>query len=181
MKSDIDNAKPAIVETPLTTPFNTSIELNVFPVIGIMNIISARYSMGIFTDPNNGKSRLESYAPSKIIGTAQNARARGLNQPPIVFLSSIIPTKNARPVVIPIANISVIGKKKYKAVRDEITPTIIDSPPGLGISVFSFLLTSMTVALRFSNAIMTIGVKPYTEKNPIMMAIIAAMISCSII
>ena len=146
-----------------------------------MNITSARYNKGIFTEPNNGKSRLESYAPNKIIGTAQNTRASGLNQPPIVFLSSMIPTKNARPVVIAIANISAIGKKKYKAIRDEIIPTIIDSPPGRATIVFSFLLTSITVTLRFSNAFMTIGVKAYTEKNPIMMVIIAAMISCSII
>ena len=46
-----------------------------FPVIGIMNIISAIYNIGIFTEPNNGKSRLESYAPNRIIGTAQNATA----------------------------------------------------------------------------------------------------------
>ena len=146
------------METPLTTPFNTSIELNVFPVTGIIKMISAKYNNGIFTVPNNGKSKLESYAPSKIIGTAQNARASGLNQPPIVFLSSIIPTKNARPVVIAIANIYAIGKKKYKTVSDEIIPTMIDKPPGRATRVFSFLLTSITVTLRFSNAFMIIGV-----------------------
>ena len=131
-----------------------------FPVIGIMNITSARYNKGIFTEPNNGKSRLESYAPNKIIGTAQNARASGLNQPPIVFLSSIIPTRNAKPDVIAIAYISGIGKKKYKVNNDEIIPTIIDNPPGRATRVFSFLLTSITVTLRFSNAFMTFGVKP---------------------
>ena len=46
-----------------------------------------------------GKARFESYAPSNNIGAEQNARATGLNQPPIVFLSSIIPTINAKNVV----------------------------------------------------------------------------------
>ena len=181
MKSEIDNAKPAIVVKPLTIPFNTSIELNVFPVTGIINTINPKYKIGIFTDPNNGKARVESYAPNRIIGRAQNARASGLNHPPIVFRSSMIPTKNASSDVMIIAKISIIGKKKYKTTRDEMTPTIMERPPGLGIILFSFLLASSTVTLRFSNAFMTIGVKPYTEKNPIMMAIIAAMISCSII
>ena len=73
---------------PLATPFRTSIELIVFPVIGIIKIINPRYSIGICTSPNNGNERDESYAPRKIIGSAAIARVRGLNQPPITFLSS---------------------------------------------------------------------------------------------
>ena len=46
-----------------------------------------------------GKARFESYAPSNNIGAAQNARAIGLNHPPIVFLSSISPTIKAKKVV----------------------------------------------------------------------------------
>ena len=181
MKSDIDNAKPAIVVNPLTIPFNTSIELNVFPVTGIINTINPKYKIGMFTDPNNGKARVESYAPNRIIGRAQNAKASGLNHPPIVFLSSIIPTKNASDDVIIMAKISTIGKKKYNAMRDKTTPIMIVIPPGLAIMLFSFLLASITVKLRFSNALMTIGVKAYTEKNAITIAIIAGIISCSII
>ena len=55
---------------PLATPFNTSIELIVFPVIDIITKIIARYNNGIFTSPKSGNARLESYAPSKIIGIA---------------------------------------------------------------------------------------------------------------
>jgi len=155
--------------------------LNVFPVTGIMNTINPKYKIGMFTDPNNGKASVESYAPNRIIGSAQNAKASGLNHPPIVFLSSIIPTKNASSDVIIMAKISTIGKKKYNTARDEMIPTIMAKPPGLAIILFSFLLASITVKLRFSNALMTIGVKVYTEKNAITIAIIAGIISCSII
>ena len=60
-----------------------------------------------------------------------------------------------------------------------IRDRIIDKPPGLAIIVFSFLLTSTTVMLRFSKARITKGVNPYTEKNAIVIAIIAGIISCS--
>ena len=83
-----------------------SIEFIVFPVMGIINTTKAKYKDGIWTEPNRGKLRFESYAPSKSIGAAQNASARGLNQPPIVFLSSIIPTENPRTDVMIIAKIS---------------------------------------------------------------------------
>ena len=126
-----------------------------------------------------GKARFESYAPSNNIGAEQNARAIGLNQPPIVFLSSIIPTINAKNVVKITASISEIGKNIYKIINDDSIPTIIDSPPGLATIVFSFLFTSTTVMLRFSKARITIGVNPYTEKNAIVIAIIAGIISCS--
>ena len=79
----------------------------VFPVIGIIKIINPRYSSGICTSPNNGKARSESYAPSKIIGSAAIARVTGLNQPPITFLSSTYPIRNAAVVVIIIARISL--------------------------------------------------------------------------
>ena len=47
-KQDIaDNAKLAIVMNPLATPFKTSIELIVLPIIGIMNTTNAMYSNGI--------------------------------------------------------------------------------------------------------------------------------------
>ena len=56
---------------------------------------------------------------------------------------------------------------------------IIDMPPGLATIVFSFLFASITVMLRFSKARITKGVNPYTEKNAIVIAIIAGIISCS--
>ena len=90
------------------------------------------------------------HAPSKSIGAAQNARAKGLNQPPIVFLSSIRPTMNAKNVVKITASISEIGKNRYKIINDDSIPTMIDKPPGLGIIVLSFLFASTTVMLRFS-------------------------------
>ena len=179
MNKQIDNAKLAIVVNPLATPFSTSIEFIVFPMIGIINTTNAMYSNGIDTEPNNGKSKFESYAPSKSIGAAQNASARGLNQPPIVFLSSIRPTINAKKVVRITASISEIGKNTYKIINDNSIPTIIDRPPGLAIIVFSFLFASTTVMLRFSKARITKGVKPYTEKNATTIAIIAGIISCS--
>ena len=83
--NEIANAKLAIVVNPLTIPLRTSIEFIVFPVIGIINTTKAKYKDGILTEPNNGKSRFESYAPNKSIGAAQNASARGLNQPPWFF------------------------------------------------------------------------------------------------
>ena len=58
MNKQIDNAKLAIVVNPLATPFRTSIEFIVFPIIGIMKTISAMYSNGIDTEPNSGKSKL---------------------------------------------------------------------------------------------------------------------------
>ena len=179
MNKDMDNAKLAIVINPLATPFNTSIEFIVFPIIGIINTTNAMYNIGIDTEPNNGKSKFESYAPSNNIGAAQNARANGLNQPPIVFLSSIRPTINAKKVVSITASISESGKKIYRIIKDDSIPTIIDRPPGRGTIVFSFLFTSTTVMLRFSRARITKGVKPYTEKNATTIAIIAGIISCS--
>ena len=106
------NAKLAIVVNPLTIPLRTSMEFNVLPVIGIMNTTNAKYKDGILTEPNMGKSRFESYTPNKSIGAAQNASVSGLNQPPITFLSSIIPTENPRIDVMIMAKISEIGKKK---------------------------------------------------------------------
>ena len=41
MNKHIDNAKLAIVVNPLATPFSTSIEFIVFPMIGIMNTTNA--------------------------------------------------------------------------------------------------------------------------------------------
>ena len=179
MNSDIDNAKLAIVVNPLATPFSTSIELIVFPIIGIMKTTNAMYSNGIDTEPNNGKLKFESYAPSNSIGAAQNASARGLNQPPIVFLSSTSPTINAKKVVKITASISEIGKNRYKIINDDSIPTIMDRPPGRATIVFSFLFASTTVMLRFSKARITKGVNPYTEKNATTIAIIAGIISCS--
>ena len=179
MSKDIDNAKLAIVINPLATPFRTSIELIVFPIIGIINTTNAMYSNGIDTEPNNGNAKFESYAPSNNIGAAQKARANGLNQPPIVFLSSIRPTINAKKVVSITASISESGKKIYRIIKDDSIPTIIDRPPGRGTIVFSFLFTSTTVMLRFSRARITKGVKPYMEKNAMTIAIIAGIISCS--
>ena len=127
--------------------------------------------------PNNGKVRFESYAPSNRIGAAQNARANGLNHPPIVFLSSISPTIKAKNVVKSTASISEIGKNIYKIINEDSIPTIIDNPPGLATIVFSFLFASITVMLRFSKARITKGVNPYTEKNAIVIAIIAGIIS----
>ena len=46
-KRQTDNAKLAIIIKPLATPFNTSIELIVLPIIGIMNTTNAMYSNGI--------------------------------------------------------------------------------------------------------------------------------------
>ena len=98
--------------TPLAIPLRTSIEFNVFPVMGIINTTKAKYKDGILTEPNRGKYRFESYVPNKSIGAAQNASVTGLNQPPIVFLSSIIPMEKLRIDVIITAKISEIGKKK---------------------------------------------------------------------
>ena len=179
MNRHIDNAKLAIVINPLATPFKTSIELIVLPIIGIMKTTSAMYSNGIWTVPNNGKARFESYAPSSKIGAAQNARATGLNHPPIVFLSSISPTIKAKNVVKSKASISEIGKNIYKMINDDSIPTIIDNPPGLATIVFSFLFASTTVMLRFSKTRITKGVNPYTERNAMVIAIIAGIISCS--
>ncbi len=86
---------------------------------------------------------------------------------------------NAKNVVKITASISEIGKNIYKIINDDSIPTIIDRPPGLGTIVFSFLFTSTTVMLRFSKARITKGVNPYTEKNAIVIAIIAGIISCS--
>ena len=144
---------------PLTTPLRTSIELNVFPVMGIINMTKAKYKEGILTEPNNGKSRFESYAPNKSIGAAQNASATGLNQPPIVFLSSIIPTENPKTDVMIIAKISEIGKKKYNVISDATIPISMEMPPGRGIITLPFLLTSFTVRFRFSKNLIKIGVK----------------------
>ena len=134
-------------------------EFIVFPVIGIINTAKAIYNNGIFTEPNNGKTRFESYVPSKSIGAAQNASAIGLNQPPMTFRSSTRPTKNAAKVVRAKARISEIGKNKYKTINDDSKPTIIDMPPGLATIVFSFLLASRTVIFRFSKNRITNGVK----------------------
>jgi len=144
---------------PLTTPLRTSIELNVFPVMGIINTTKAKYKEGILTEPNNGKSRFESYAPNKSIGAAQNASVTGLNQPPIVFLSSIIPTENPKIDVMIIAKISEIGKKKYNVISEATNPISMEIPPGRGIMTLSFLLTSLTVRFRFSKNLIKIGVK----------------------
>ena len=144
---------------PLTTPLRTSIELNVFPVMGIINTIKAKYKDGILTEPNSGKSRFESYAPNKSIGAAQNASATGLNQPPIVFLSSIIPTEKPRIDVRIIAKISEIGKKKYNVISDATIPISMEMPPGRGTMTLPFLLASLTVRLRFSKNLIKIGVK----------------------
>ena len=114
---------------------------------------------GILTEPNSGKSRFESYAPNKSIGAAQNASARGLNQPPIVFLSSIIPTENPRIDVMMIARISDIGKKKYNAISDATIPISMEIPPGRGIMTLSGLLTSFTVRFRFCKNLIKTGVK----------------------
>ena len=88
INKQIDNEKLAITIKPLATPLSTSIELIVFPVIGIIKTINPRYNNGICTSPNNGNARSESYAPRKIIGSAAIANVTGLNQPPITFLSS---------------------------------------------------------------------------------------------
>ena len=77
-----------------------------------MNTIKPKYRSGIFTSPNNGKYRLVSYAPNSSIGAAQKASAAGLNHPPITFLSSIIPTTNAKIDVIITAKISPMGKNR---------------------------------------------------------------------
>ena len=54
--------------------------------------------------------------PGKFVAIGLNysdhASATGLNQPPITFLSSIIPTENPRIDVMIMAKISEIGKKK---------------------------------------------------------------------
>ena len=113
------------------------------------------------------------------MGAAQNARATGLNHPPIVFLSSISPTIKAKNVVKSTASISEIGKNIYKIINEDSIPTIIDNPPGLATIVFSFLFASTTVMLRFSKTRITKGVNPYTEKNAMVIAIIAGIISCS--
>ena len=86
---------------------------------------------------------------------------------------------NAKKVVRITASISDIRKNIYKIINDDSIPIIIDNPPGLGIIVFSFLFTSTTVMLRFSKIRITKGVNPYTEKNAIVIAIIAGIISCS--
>jgi len=75
-----------------------------------MKMIIARYNIGIWTSPNKGNARSESYAPRKIIGNAASASPIGLNHPPIAFLSSIYPITNARKVVIITAKISFICK-----------------------------------------------------------------------
>jgi len=147
------------VVTPLAIPLRTSIEFNVFPVMGIINTTKAKYKDGIWTEPNRGKFRFESYAPNKSIGAAQNASARGLNQPPIVFLSSIIPTENPRTDVMIMAKISDIGKKKYNVISDATIPISMEIPPGRGIITSPILLTSFTVRFRFSKNLIKIGVK----------------------
>ena len=88
MNKQMDRVKLAITINPLATPFRTSMEFIVFPVIGIIKTINPRYSNGIWTSSNNGNARSESYAPRKIIGSAAIAKVAGLNQPPITFLSS---------------------------------------------------------------------------------------------
>ena len=133
--------------------------MNVFPVMGIINTTKAKYKEGILTEPNNGKSRFESYAHNKSIGAAQNASVTGLNQPPIVFLSSIIPTENPKTDVMIIAKISEIGKKKYNVISDATIPISMEMPPGRGIITLPFLLTSFTVRFRFSKNLIKIGVK----------------------
>ena len=127
--------------------------------MGIINTTKAKYKDGIWTEPNRGKLRFESYAPSKSIGAAQNASARGLNQPPIVFLSSIIPTENPRTDVMIMAKISEIGKNEYNTISDATIPISIEMPPGRGSMTSPFLLASLTVRLRFSKNLIKIGVK----------------------
>ena len=117
-------------------------EFIVFPAIGIINTINPIYKNGIETEPNRGKSRFESYAPNKSIGAAQNASATGLNQPPIGFLSSIIPTENPKIDVIIMAKISEIGKNRYRIISDATIPITILIPPGLGTITLPFLFTS---------------------------------------
>jgi len=126
--------------------------------MGIINTTKAKYKDGIWTEPNRGKFRFESYAPSKSIGAAQNASARGLNQPPIVFLSSIIPTENPRTDVMIMAKISEIGKNRYNMISDATIPIIMEMPPGRGIITSPILLTSFTVRFRFSKNLIKIGV-----------------------
>src|SRR5207245_10401865 len=91
MKRDAVSAKLVMIMNLLATPLRTSIEFMVLPVTGIMKIISAIYSSGILTNPKRGKERWGLYAPSKIIGIADIARATGLNQPqgPYSHLSEI--------------------------------------------------------------------------------------------
>ena len=119
-----------MVINPLDNPFKISMEFIVFPVTGIMNTINAIYKEGILTEPNRGKSRFESYAPNKSIGAAQNASATGLNQPPITFLSSIIPTVNPKMDTMMTAKISDIGKNAYRIISDITRPIIMEMPPG---------------------------------------------------
>src|SRR5207245_7693921 len=134
MKRDAVSAKLVMIMNLLATPLRTSIEFMVLPVTGIMKIISAIYSSGILTNPKRGKERWGLYAPSKIIGIADIARATGLNQPPRTLQSSISPTTKAIDVVIIIANISTEEKEKkvYKVSSDAKIPTSIEGPPGLG-------------------------------------------------
>src|SRR4030066_2328788 len=130
MNKQIVSEKLAIVIKPLATPFNTSIELIVLPVTGIITKIIARYNNGIFTSPKSGNARFESYAPSRIIGTAATPKAIGLNQPLITFLSSINPMMQAIEVETIMAIISFVGKNTSKENSEAKMPTIIDGPPG---------------------------------------------------
>ena len=78
------------------------------------------------------------------------------------------------------AKISEIGKKAYKAISAATSPITIGIPPGLGIITSPFLFTSFTVRFLLANALMKIGVKPYTEKKAIDETIIDVIIcSCN--
>ena len=113
------------------------------------------------------------------MGAAQNARATGLNPSTHSFFIVNKSYNKSKKVVKSTASISEIGKNIYKIINEDSIPTIIDNPPGLATIVFSFLFASTTVMLRFSKVRITKGVNPYTEKNAMVIAIIAGIISCS--
>jgi hypothetical protein len=64
---------------------------------------------------------------------AANIKATGLNQPGIVFKSSIYPTKNAIIVVNNIEMIFTSSINKYSIISAITIPIKITGPAGLGI------------------------------------------------
>jgi hypothetical protein len=83
----------AIIKKPLATPFSTSIELIVLPVIGMMTSMTGIYSRGIFALPNIRLREFPCTFPTRMSrttnGIAAASSATGLNHPGITLLSSM--------------------------------------------------------------------------------------------
>ena len=153
-----------IITNPLATPFNTSIELIVFPTIGIITKISGMDNRGMKTAPKI-RYRCEPKAPRTIKGTAANINASGLNDPGITRLSSIRPIINPMTVVSRIAMIFTLNVSKNKIISDVAIPMSNVGPAGLGISGNSGLWKSFTIFPLEINDLIVLGIITTTNRN----------------